>query len=166
MPKNPLSPHDRYTRSLMANPKVIDEFFQKHLPKKDKEILDFSSIQIRKESYIDDSLKLKIVDMLFEAKFDSRPGFLYLLFEHASKPHKMLPFRMLNYVIAIMNEHVKNTKKNKLPLVYPLVLYSGEKPYTSSMDIFDLFSKNEKKLAQETLFLPYHLIDLTKISDE
>ena len=34
-----LSPHDRFTRSSMSHPKVSEEFFQKHLPEKIKNIL-------------------------------------------------------------------------------------------------------------------------------
>src|SRR3990167_7936184 len=158
MPKNKLSNHDRFTRSLMSHPKVVEEFFRDNLPEKIKKNLDFSSIEFRRESFIDDKLKLKVVDMLYEAKFDGQPGFLYLLFEHASTPHAMLPLRMLNYIVAIMNDHIKITEKNELPLVYPMILYSGKRRYKSSMDIFDLFPVNERQLALETLLSPYHLI--------
>ena len=64
MAKNNLSPHDRFTRSLMSHPKVIEEFFQKHLPRKIKKVIDFSSIKLQKESFIDDSLNLQIADLL------------------------------------------------------------------------------------------------------
>lgn len=65
-----------------------------------------------------------------------------------------------------MDHHLKTTKDNKLPFVYPLVLYTGEKPFTYSMDLFDLFPSEEKEFAKETLTSPYHLIDLTQASDE
>jgi predicted transposase/invertase (TIGR01784 family) len=165
MTKN-LSPHDRFTRSSMSHPKIAEEFFKKHLPEKIKKSLDFSSIKLEKESYIDDNLKQKIADLLYSVNFDGQPGFLYILFEHASKSDPLLPFRMLKYMIAIMDSHLKTTKTRKLPLVYPLILYTGEKPYAHSMDFFDLFPIEEKALAKETLLSPYHLVDLTQVSDE
>jgi predicted transposase/invertase (TIGR01784 family) len=161
-----LSPHDRFTRSSMSNPKVAEEFFKKHLPEKIKKALDFSSIKLEKESYIDDNLKLQIADLLYSVEFGGQPGFLYILFEHASKSDPLLPFRMLKYMISIMDHHLKTAKTRKLPLVYPLILYTGKNPYAHSMDFFDLFPIEEKELAKETLMFPYHLIDLTQVSDE
>jgi predicted transposase/invertase (TIGR01784 family) len=161
-----LSPHDRFTRSSMSHPKVSKEFFQKHLPEKIKNIMDFSSIELQKESYIDDNLKQQIADLLFSVKFNKQPGFLYVLFEHASRSDPLLPFRILKYMVAIMDNHLKTKKTHKLPLVYPMVLYTGAKPYAHSMDIFDLFLSGEKELAKEIMPSPYHLIDLTQISDE
>lgn len=161
-----LSPHDRFTRSLMSNPKVAEEFFKKNLPAHIQKAIDFSSLKLQKESYIDDNLKLQIADLLCSVEFNGQPGFLYLLLEHASKPDPLLPFRMLKYMVSIQDHHLKVTKTNKLPLVYPLILYTGEKPYTYSMDLFDLFPSEERALAKETLTSPYHLIDLTQVSDE
>ena len=165
MTKN-LSHHDRFTRSSMSNPKVAEEFFKKNLPEKIKNAIDFSSIKLQKESFIDDNLKLQIADLLYAVQFNGQSGFLYILFEHASKSTALLPFRMLKYMISIMEHHLKTTKTQKLPLVYPLILYTGEKSYSHSMDLFDLFPIREKELAKETLMSPYHLIDLTQVSDE
>lgn len=47
----------------------------------------------------------------------------------------------------------------------PLILYTGQKPYTYSTDLFDLFEK-EKELARSIFLSPYPLIDLHKIPDE
>jgi len=161
-----LSPHDRFTRSLMTNPKTAEEFFRKSLPENIKKAIDFSSIELRKESYIDDKLKLQITDLLYSARFDGREGFLYVLLEHASTPDRFLPFRMHKYVSAIMEDHLKNKENKTLPLVYPMILYSGKIPYKHSMSFFDLFSENERELAKEIFTSPYHLIDLTQVSDE
>lgn len=166
MTKNNLSHHDRFTRSAMSNPKVAEEFFQQNLPDNIKKAIDFSSLRLQKDSFIDDKLKLQIADLLYSVNFNGKPGFLYILFEHASSAQVLLPFRMLKYMIAIMDQHLNKTKTNELPLVYPLILYNGKKPYTYSMDLFDLFPKEERELAKETLTSPYHLIDLTQVSDQ
>ena len=161
-----LSPHDRFTRSLMTNRKVAEEFFRKNLPEHIKKTIDFSSIELKKESYIDDKLKLQITDLLYSVFFNGREGFLYVLLEHASTPDRFLPFRMYRYVSAIMEDHLKNKENKTLPLVYPMILYTGKKPYKHSMSFFDLFLENERELAKEIFTSPYHLIDLTQVSDE
>ncbi|MBL8677177.1 MAG: Rpn family recombination-promoting nuclease/putative transposase [Alphaproteobacteria bacterium] len=161
-----LSPHDRFTRSLMTNSKVAQEFFQKNLPEHIKKAIDFSSLELKKESYIDDKLKLQITDLLYSVRFNGREGFLYVLLEHASTPDRFLPFRMHKYISAIMEDHLKDKENKTLPLVYPIILYSGKKPYKHSMSFFDLFLENERELAKEIFISPYHLIDLTQVSDE
>lgn len=166
MTKKNLSPHDRFARSAMSNPKVAEEFFQQNLPESIQKIIDFSSLQLHKESFIDDKLKLQIADLLYSVNFNGEKGFLYILFEHNSIPQPHLPFRMLKYMVAIMEQHLIKTRSHQLPLIYPLILYNGKKPYPYSMDLFDLFPIKEKTLAKEILTTPYHLIDLTQVSDE
>ena len=126
-------------QAMMTNPRVIREFFDHHLPDNIKNILDFSSIEPQKESFVEDSLRLQIADLLYAVRFNETPGFLYVLLEHASTPDKMLPFRMLKYMTKIMDSHLQKTGSKQLPLIYPCVIYTGEKPYKYSMDFFDLF---------------------------
>jgi predicted transposase/invertase (TIGR01784 family) len=165
MAKNRLSPHDRFMRSLMTNPKAIHEFFEAHLPQKIKDAIDLTSIQPQKDSFIDDALRLQIADLLYTVKVNGEPGFIYLLMEHQSSPDKLLPFRLLKYMTAIMEHHLKKTNTQKLPFVYPLVLYTGNRPYPYTMSLFDLFGE-QSTLAQEMLLAPYQLIDLTSASDD
>ena len=70
MTRNRLNPHDRFTRAMMTNQKVVREFFDVHLPENIKNILDFSSIQPQKDSFIDDKLRLRIADLLYEVEFN------------------------------------------------------------------------------------------------
>jgi predicted transposase/invertase (TIGR01784 family) len=165
MPKNRISPHDRYIRSMMSHPKVIEEFFEANLPTKLKDAIDFRSIELQKESFIDDKLRLKIADLLYAVNFEGKPGYIYLLLEHASKPDRLLPFRMLKYMVAIMDHHLTKTETKELPVIYPLIFYTGKRPFSHSLDLFDLFGE-QKALVKDILKNPYHLIDLTQASDE
>lgn len=164
MTNNYLTPHDRFFRSAMANPRVAREFFEHNLPDNIKKIINFKKLEIKKESFIDDKLKLQITDLLFATEFNCHSGYIYLLVEHQSVPHKLMPFRLLKYSFAIMEHHLKNTKFKQLPIVFPMVFYNGQKKYNHSTNIFDLFA--DKQLAENIFFKPFQLIDLTQISDE
>ena len=163
MSNSHLTPHDRFFRTMMADPKIIKEFFAQNLPENIKSIMDFATIQLQKESFIDDKLRLQITDLLYLTKFSNTPGYLYLLIEHQSTPAKLMPFRVLKYIIAIMENHLNKTGEDELPIVYPLIFYTGDKNYNYSTNIFDLFSN--KELAQDTLYKSYQLVDLSRISD-
>lgn len=129
----------------------------------------FSTLKAQKDSFINDKLRLKVADLLFSVNFNGDPGYIYLLLEHTSKPDRFLPYRMLQYTLGIMDQHLKKledqkVRDKKLPLIVPLILYTGKKPYTYSTDLFELFGK-ERDLAKTTFLNPFQLIDLNKISD-
>jgi predicted transposase/invertase (TIGR01784 family) len=165
MPKNRLSSHDHYIKSVFTNPKIVREFFETHLPPKIKEAIDFNTIEPQKDSFLDDKLKLQISDILFATKFNNEDGYLYVLIEHTSRVDRMLPFRLIKYMAAIIEQHLKKTETTKLPIIVPLILYTGQKPYPYSMDLFDLYGPN-KDLARDIMGRPTQLIDLAKASDE
>lgn len=159
-----ITPHDHFFRSMMANQKVAREFFETHLPVRIKNIVDLDSLQLRHNNYVGEDLHEQISDLLFKVDFNNEAGYFYVLIEHQSEPQKLMPFRMLKYMIAIMDDHLKSTQSNTLPIVYPMIFYSGTKFYNYSMDVFDLFENRE--LALEILWQPCQLIDISKIQDD
>jgi predicted transposase/invertase (TIGR01784 family) len=64
-----------------------------------------------------------------------------------------------------MEHHIKQTNSNKLPIVYPVIFYTGNRSYNYSTDLFDLFG-DKKELAKDILWQPCRLIDLSKIPDK
>lgn len=165
MSKKRLSPHDRFTRAMMTNKKVIREFFDLHLPEKIKKMVDFSTLEPQKESFIDDKLRLNIADLLYQVKIEGQDSYFYVLLEHQSSSDKLMPYRLIKYMIGIIDHHLKKNGGSRLPFIFPIVLYTGEKPYRYSMDLFDLF-EDHKELARDTWIRAFHLVDLTQVSDE
>ncbi|MFA6409041.1 MAG: Rpn family recombination-promoting nuclease/putative transposase [Gammaproteobacteria bacterium] len=164
MPKNHLAKHDRFFRSAMSNPNVMQEFFSENLPDNIKKIIDPGSIKPLSDSFIDDDLKLQITDLLFSANFYLEQGYIYLLIEHQSTPDPFIAFRIWKYVLAVMQRHLKEVDKKCLPIVYPMIFYTGWKPHNYSTDFFDLFGKN-KELARGIFTKPYCLVDLSRMQD-
>ena len=64
-----------------------------------------------------------------------------------------------------MYDHIKKTKGKNLPLIFPIIFYTGSKTYHYSTDILNLF-EDPDNLAAEILFKPIKLVDLNKIDDE
>ena len=95
--------------------------FANYLPEHIKTQVDIKSIQLQKESFIDDKLRMQITDLLYTAQFGKQQGYLYLLIEHQSVPDKLMAFRVLKYKIAIMEHHLKITNSKQLPIIYPYV---------------------------------------------
>lgn len=128
-------------------------------------MIDFSSLELQPDSFIDDGLRLKVVDLLYKVNFNGKTGYLYILIEHTSTSQKLLPFRMFKYALAIMEKHMERTGDTTLPLVLPLIFYTGSRRFRHSTNIYDLFGKY-KKQAQLIYNRPFTLVDLSQISDE
>jgi len=165
MPKEIKNPHDQFFKSMMTDPKVIREFFEQNLPANIRNVMNFDVIVPERESYIEEHLRMQIADLVYSTEFNDKPGYLYILIEHQSSPCEILAFRLLKYMVAIMDKHMLTTSKNILPAVYPMTIYNGWKNYNYSTDIFDLFG-DQKEFMQDILWKPYQLIDLSKIPDE
>jgi predicted transposase/invertase (TIGR01784 family) len=157
--------HNNNFQSVMSHTKLADELLHQHLPDNIKKLVDFSTLEMCKETYVDEHLKLLQVDVLYKAKIGGEDGYIYMLTEHMSTVDKLMPFRILKYMLRIMDNHISNSKDKTLPLVYPIVLYNGECIYNGPTDIFELFGKHDE-LAKSIFLKPFHLINLNAIQDE
>lgn len=96
---------------------------------------------------------------------DGSEGYIFLLVEHYSTADPTMAFRTLNYVMRILDRHVKESKNaNKhplpLPYVFPIVYYNGEKAYKGDLCLFNLFGEHKERVKQ--LFNgPLNLVDIS-----
>lgn len=158
-------PHDHYFRQAMSNPHVAREFFESHLPQELLKHIDLNYLESYQESFIDNLREENIVDILFKTKFADKEILLYLLTEHQSTPCKLMPLRMLRYQLNAITHHMKITEKKEIPLIIPLVVYHGKKPWIYSRNIKDLVSA-PRWLIDKYFLQPFQLIDLNTIDDE
>lgn len=157
------TPHDRFFRTSMSNPRVALQFIEKHIPVHIAAKIDKDSLQLMPGSFIEDLQEWK-TDLLYKVTFQGTPGYVYLLIEHQRKPERLMPLRILEYVTKIIRTHLRENGNSSLPLVYPCVLYNGAEPYSYTTDLFELFQ--DSGLAREIFLKPFQLVDLTQLSDD
>jgi recombination-promoting nuclease RpnB len=162
---NEISPHDKFFKSIISDLSVAKEFLQINLPEDIKNIVDLNTLKIQKDSFIDNHLKTQFVDLLFATNFHQEKGYIYLLFEHLSNPDKLISFRLIKYVLQIIDRHLKQNNTKKLPIVYPILFYTGKQHYNYSTNIFDLFEEH-KKLAKNIFLHPIKFIDVKNVADD
>ena len=66
-------------------------------------------------------------------------GYFYLAIEHQStaQEQNFMAFRFMKYQLAIVDNHLKQHKKNKyLPIVFPILFYHGKKHLMQKQRIF------------------------------
>ena len=157
--------HDHFFRMAMTDKRVAHDFFAAHLPTTLLEAIDLNYLELQPSSHIDDFRSEAITDMTFRTKIHSQSAYLQLQVEHQSSPDALMPFRTEKYRINFIDQYLKqNPDATTIPLVIPLVLYHGKKPWGYSTDIRDLIAA-PKTLVDAYAFKPFILIDLNTIHD-
>jgi predicted transposase/invertase (TIGR01784 family) len=129
--------------------------------------LDFSTLKMQGDSFVESSLKRQISDVLFCCQMNNKndQALIYLLCEHQSTPDYWMVFRLYKYIFAIAERYIKsNPKAKKVPLIYPMVFYNGQKSHNCPMSLHEIFEQPD--IARKVLYEDYHLIDASKIPDE
>ncbi len=158
-------PNDKLFKQSMGEIAVAKEFFSTHLPAHILEKIDLDTLKLEKESFIDEEYKATEADVVYSAKMGDTTTYLYLLCEQQTDVDQELAFRILVYTVRIMEMHRKQNPKAPLPLVYPMVIYTGDKPWDAPLDIFPLFGETED-LARELFLKPYQLLDVNRTGDD
>ena len=158
------NPHDQFFREAMQDKRVAREFLEHHLPAELSALVDFNHLELQPRSQSNAVRRESIVDLLFKTTIAGKEAYLYLLLEHQSSPDPIMSFRVLEYTVNVIREHLKKYNTQKIPLVIPLVIYHGH-PYDFKRDINDLVDA-PKALVDRYFLKPFLLIDLNDIQDE
>ena len=128
-------PHDKLVKRLLSNPATAKEILELYLPPDVLALTDLTKLSLQRDSFIDDEHRAFAVDLLFKTTFQEEEGYLWVLLEHQRKDDPWLPVRIFKY-IAIIWDHLRKVPKNhKIPLVYPLIIYNGSRPYSHSLNV-------------------------------
>ena len=140
LPESPLhQPHDKLVKSTFSDPDNARAFLQAHLPSNLVRRMDWTSLSLLSGSFIDPEFAATSSDLLFTAKIDGHPAFLYILFEHQNQEAPLIGLRLLTYMVRIWNDYLRNNPgATKLPAILPLVLAQDSKPWKSSTRFADL----------------------------
>ncbi|WP_192485191.1 MULTISPECIES: Rpn family recombination-promoting nuclease/putative transposase [Cysteiniphilum] len=158
------TPHDVFFKANLAEKRkakaLLKQIYSKELLSK----LDLKHFKQVPTEFIQHNLRKVVGDVLYMTKLDGKDVYLYFLFEHQSSSDELMSFRLLLYVIQIMQQHLQQGY-SKLPIILPAVIYHGkESPYPYSTSIFDCFE--DKEIAKEYMFKSFNLLDLTVMSDD
>ncbi|GAB6163985.1 Rpn family recombination-promoting nuclease/putative transposase [Desulfothermus naphthae] len=160
------NPHDVFVKEVFSHKEQAEDFLKNYLPQNICKLIDFDSLTIVKDSFVDENLKTHFSDLLYEVQISSRDGFIYLLFEHKSIPQRFTALQLLRYMVKIWDLYLKQNQSSTLPVIIPLVIYNGHRKWTIKTNFSDLFGEIEKEL---DIYIPdfnYLLYDLSTISDE
>ena len=157
--------HDSFWRLSLERPEIAREFLRNYLPKDVKKTFDIKTMKICKDSFIENDLHARQVDILFE---NEKNQYIILLLEHQSSNDDFMPYRLLKYNVSIWDRFLKNSSskntsqnKKKLPLIFNMIFYNGPNAFNSPRTMLDLMENRD--LAKKYLF-KYELVNTKSIS--
>ena len=171
MAERPLhQPHDKLVKSTFSDPDNARAFLKAYLPSHLVRRIDWTTLSLASGSFIDPEFEATSSDLLFTAKIDGQPAFLFVLFEHQNEEDPLLGLRLLTYMVRIWNDYRRdNPAATKLPPILPLVLAQDNKPWKSSTRFADLINAPDgagEELKKHIPDFEFQLVELFRMPFE
>ena len=158
----PPSAHDAAFKAAFEKPKVAKPFFQTYFPKEVVRRIDFRHFELHNRSYVDEALRERHSDVVYETRIQGAVAFLYILFEHQSTPDHWMVFRLLCYMVNLWREFRENHPDSiTLPVILPAVLYHGERPWNAARSFEEIIAEGEGL----EVYIPRFQYDLYNLAD-
>ena len=150
-----------------------DKIFRTILDKKENAVLiinkainakiEIKDIEKYKNSFINKVFQNREADIVYKMKDKN----IFFLIEHQTKIDYSMPFRILEYEVAIMKSAIDmnkiNTKDYKLPLVISIVLYTGNRKWNAA----EYLQKSQETLRNIKEDVgKYNLIDVNNLTEK
>jgi predicted transposase/invertase (TIGR01784 family) len=160
-------PHDSLFRFVFGKPVHAASQLRAVLPAALLDRLDLTNLRPVNGSFVDEELTNRHCDVLMRTRLDGREAFVYVLIEHQSSPDRMMPLRMLRYLIRIWDRYLEeHPRAKRLPMIVPLVVYQGSRRWTHPVELSELLDVDPETARLAGEFLPrfrFLLDDLTKL---
>ncbi|HRV14495.1 MAG TPA: Rpn family recombination-promoting nuclease/putative transposase [Spirochaetota bacterium] len=145
--------HDKAYKYLFSNPLIVKELLESFVAMDWIKQVNFNKAQPIDKSYVNDDYKEYEADIIYKLYFKDRQLYLYLLIEFQSTVDRFISFRMLNYVMELYRELIYKQKLKKLPVVFPILIYNGDRKWTAPQSLQELIDMPES-LKQCTAYIP------------
>ncbi len=164
--KKVMNPHDSFFRETFGRKEIASEYLRWHLPSELVAQIDFESLTISKDSFVEKELRSHFSDLLYRVHHSQGNLYLYLLFEHKSYPDPWVGLQLLRYMVKVWELCRKQKPlEKKLPAVIPLVLYHGKKKWHVAQSFRSLIVQDAALFDRYVPDFNYQLHDLSILDD-
>ena len=151
--------HDKIFRSILDRKKdacyIINKALNINITEND--------IEKYNSSFITRHLENRESDIVYRLKNDE----VFFLIEHQTKIDYTMPLRMLEYKIEVMRSATRgkniNNKNAKIPIVVPIVLYTGHKKWNAKLNLAEIQTEFREDVKD---YIRYNLIDVNNYTEE
>jgi predicted transposase/invertase (TIGR01784 family) len=133
--------HDTTYKKLFYNPTLVRELLESFVHEAFVKDLDFSTLQRLDKSFITEAYESKEADILYKITFKGKPVYIFLLIEFQSTVEWFMALRFLRYTCEFYEFLIQKKSLKKLPAVFPILLYNGDRRWTAPVNIKELIEE-------------------------
>lgn len=162
--KNINHPYDKLFRLALDNKKEVVKLINRELKLKEKHQLTEKDIEKYNSSFINQKFENQEADVVYKKRDQN----ILFLIEHQSKIDYDMPRRILKYEVEIiesaLNHKTKMKKKEKMPVIYPIIIYTGTKKW----DVERYIEECQERLegAEKIGLGNYYIVDANNYTEE
>jgi predicted transposase/invertase (TIGR01784 family) len=147
--------HDKGYKAIFSNPLILKQLLESFVQMDWVHKIDFTKAEALNTTFIKDDLRHTEADLIYKLTLNQTDIYLYLLIEFQSTVDAFMALRMLRYVLEFYESlRKKDSALKKFPIVFPMLLYNGEKKWKAPVSIQDLIDK-PKELGAVQPYIPH-----------
>ena len=163
------NPHDAFFKAIFHSPDAAGAALRRILPRELSDAVDWSGLSLLSGEYVDGALGGSRGDLVFEAPLGGTTAVICFLMEHQSRPEHWMVLRALGYALQFWQRRRRMSPEQRgLPLVLPVVLYNGARPWsapTALEELLDLPDALAEVLSDHVPRFRLVLDDLSRADD-
>ena len=153
--------YDRSYKKLFSHKGFIQYLLQGFVRLKWVDLVDFEKITLEPVTFIDRLFKKKEADLIWKLPLkEGSEVYLYLLLEFQSSVDKTMALRFASYILNFYASILKEHKQEKLPVVFPLLLYNGKQRWNAAQSLQEMVNLVHPSLREYLLRFKYFTIDI------
>jgi predicted transposase/invertase (TIGR01784 family) len=156
--------HDKFFKETFSRLEVAQSFIEELFPSEIKEKINLTDLKRISESFIDGEFQEHFSDIIYQTTLANQKTLVTLLFEHKSYTVPFIQVQLLQYIINIWQQEIKDGK-TVLSLVIPIVIHHGEQTWEYK-SLKSYFADVPQVLHKFIPDFDYLLFSLTDIADD
>ena len=135
--------HDSGYKKLFSNKTIFRQLLETFVPEAWVNEIDFEHCETIDKSFVSDHYKETESDLIYKVQLRGRDAYLIILLEFQSTVDRFMVLRVLNYLTNFYMDYVESQEGvTLLPPVFPIVLYNGDRHWTSPVTFTDLIQNH------------------------
>jgi predicted transposase/invertase (TIGR01784 family) len=158
--------HDYGYKYLFSHPGFVRQLLENFVSMEWVKEIDFSRMEKLNTSFIRKNLKNKESDVIYKLYSKEGPIYIYILLEFQSTVDYVMALRFQSYVDDVYEEiNRKNPLRRgeKLPSVFPILIYNGDQKWDAPCNVRDLIAEFHPSLREYIPNLKYFPVIINEI---
>ncbi len=136
--------YDRGYKKLFSNKMLFRQLIESFVPYEWVKTLDFDHCELLDKSFLSKEYEKRESDIIYKIRLKGKIAYIIILVEFQSSTDKFMAVRVAHYVYNFYMRLIESKEKpNKLPPVFPIVLYNGMERWTAPTHMTELIENNE-----------------------